>query len=504
MDPRPALPRRATGLAARVPAALATFALVSAVAAPFATAAPAMDRAGRAAAERLIGAALGDDHAMLRLSQLCDGIGHRLSGSEQLDRAVAWAAAAMREDGLDAVRLQPVMVPHWVRGEEHAEMVMPGPQALAILGLGRSVGTPPGGITADVVVVSSFDQLAALPDSAVRGRIVLYDVPFQGYGETVRYRSAGADRAARRGAVAVLVRSVGPVSLRTPHTGAMSPYADSVARIPAAAVTLEDAAMIHRLTARGERVRVHLEMGARTLDDVLSHNVIGELRGRERPDEIVVVGGHLDSWDVGQGAHDDGGGCVISMEALRLMKQLGLRPRRTVRVVLWVNEENGLAGGRTYADSLHGELARHVAAFESDGGVERPTGFAIGVRAVDADSADHARLARGVARLRELAPVFAGLGADRMSDDGGDADISPLMARGVPGIAHRTTGEHYFDWHHTRADMLDKVDPVELRKNVAALAAMVYLVADSPERIAGPNPPLPATGPVRPAGVIRR
>jgi carboxypeptidase Q len=354
------------------------------------------------------------------------------------------------------------------------------------------------------VTVGSFDELAALPDTAVRGRIVLYDVPFKSYGETVRYRSDGAARAARRGAVAALVRSVGPVSLRTPHTGAMAPYADSVARIPAAAVTIEDATMMHRLTARGERVRVHLEMGARMLDDVLCHNVIGELRGRERPDEIVVVGGHLDSWDVGQGAQDDGGGCVISMEALRLMQRLGLHPRRTVRVVLWVNEENGLAGGHAYADSLHGELARHVAAFESDGGVERPTGFAIGVRAVDADSVDHARLARGVAGLRELAPVFAGLGADRMSDDGGDADISPLMARGVPGIAHRTTGEHYFDWHHTRADMLDKVDPVELRRNVAALAAMVYLVADRREPIAGPNPPLPAAAPVSPAGPARR
>ena len=451
-------------------------------------ASPAMDAAGRAAAERLIGAALGDEHALLRLSQLCDGIGHRLSGSEQLDRAVAWAAASMREDGLDGVRLQPVMVPHWIRGEEHAEMVVPGPQALSILGLGRSVGTPPGGITADVVVVSGFDELDAMPDSALRGRIVLYDVPFKSYGETVRYRGEGADRASRHGAVAALVRSVGPVSLRTPHTGAMHPYADSLAHIPAAAVTIEDATMMHRLLARGERVRVHLEMGAKTLDDAPSHNVIGELRGRERPDEVVVVGGHLDSWDVGQGAQDDGGGCVISMEALRLMKRLGLRPRRTVRVVLWVNEENGLRGAQAYADSLHGDVSRHVAAIESDGGVERPVGFAISVHVPAADSVDRPRLARAVAVLRELAPVFAGLGADRMTDDGGDADISPLMALGVPGIAHRTTGEHYFDWHHTRADMLDKVDPVELRKNVAALAALVYLVADMPDRFGGPNP----------------
>jgi carboxypeptidase Q len=356
-----------------------------------------------------------------------------------------------------------------------------------MLGLGRSVGTPPGGITADVMVVHSFGALDSLPAESVRGRIVLYDVPFTNYGETVRYRSQGANRAARRGAVAALVRSVGPVSLRTPHTGAMSNYVDSLPRIPAAAVTIEDAAMIRRLTERGQRVRVRLEMGAHTLPDTLSHNVIGEIRGRERPNEIVVVGGHLDSWDVGQGAHDDGGGCVISMEALRLMKSLGLRPRRTIRCVLWTNEENGVRGGTAYADSARGEIDRHVAAIETDGGVERPVGF--GVRVMRDTTTDSLRTDRAVARMREIGRLLAGIGAQDVTPGGGGADIDPLMKKGVPGISHRTTMEHYFDWHHTPADMLDKVDPIELRKNVAALAVMLYVLADMDEPVAGPAPP---------------
>lgn len=461
---------------------LATTALLLLVASPSrsATAAPPVVPADRyrAATERLTGAALASDHAWLRLSQLCDGIGHRVTGSPQLDRAIAWAAAAMREDGLDRVRTLPVEVPRWRRGFEHAEMVEPGPQRLDILGLGRSPATPAGGITAEVVAVRSFAEFDSLPESAVRGRIVLYDVPFTTYGATVRYRSDGAKRAARRGAVAVLVRSVGPVSLRTPHTGAMS---DSLPNVPAAAVTIEDAGMITRLLARGQRVRVHLELDDGALPDTLSADVIGELRGRERPDEVVVVGGHIDSWDVGQGAQDDGGGCVISMEALRLIKQLGLRPRRTLRCVLFTNEESGAKGGQAYADSL-GKKQRHVAAIESDGGVEKVAGFGFTQRRADQpDSADAPRSRELVARMQPFAPLLAGIGADRFDPEGGGTDIGPLMKLGVPGLSHKTTMEHYFDWHHTRADMMDKVDPLELRKNVAAMAVMLYLLAELPE-----------------------
>jgi carboxypeptidase Q len=447
-----------------------------------------LDSLYRATAERLIGAALASDHAYLRLSQLCDGIGNRLSGSPSLDRAIDWAAGAMREDHLERVRLQPAMVPHWVRGQERAEMVEPGPQELAMLGLGRSVGTPEGGITAEVVGVGSFAELDSLPDEAVRGRIVLYDVPFTRYGETVRYRSQGPNRAAARGAVAALVRTVGPFSLRSPHTGATGQYVDSLPRIPAAAVSLEDAMMMRRLMARGERVRVHLEMGATTLPEALSHNVIGEIRGRERPEEVVVVGGHIDSWDVGRGAQDDGGGCVISMEALRIIKQLGLRPRRTLRCVLWTNEENGGRGAQAYADSLGAAAGTHVAALESDGGVERPTGFDFGAYRVGTDSTDAPRVARAVARAREIGRLLEGLGADHIGIGGSDADIAPLMKQGVLGVSHRTTGEHYFDWHHSQADTPDKVDPIELRKNVAALAVMAFVLADMPEPLAPPAP----------------
>jgi carboxypeptidase Q len=437
----------------------------------------------RDVAERLIGAAMTSDHAYEQLSELCDGIGNRLSGSEALDRAVRWAADAMRADGLENVRLQAAKVPHWVRGDEHAEMVEPGPQKLSMLGLGRSVGTPRGGITADVVAVGSFAALNALPADAVRGKIVLYDVPFTDYSATVRYRGNGAKRAAACGAVAALVRSVGPVSLRTPHTGNMQAYVDSFPKIPAAAVAIEDAKMMHRLLDRGQRVRVHLEMNAKMLPDALSHNVIGEIRGSEQPDEVVLVGGHIDSWDVGQGAHDDGGGCIISMEALRLMHQLGLRPRRTVRVVLWTNEENGTEGAKAYRDSVGDAFAKHVAVIETDGGVERPIGFGVKVQQVESDSTDVPRTANAMALARQITPLLAGLGADQINNGGGGADIGPLMKKGVPGVAHRTTEEHYFDWHHTQADMLDKVDPIELRKNAAALAVMVYILADMPGRL---------------------
>jgi carboxypeptidase Q len=437
----------------------------------------------RAAVERILAAALASDHGERRLSELCDGIGHRLSGSKSLERAVQWAAQAMRENGLENVRLQPVLVPHWERGEESAVMLEPGPQPLSILGLGRSVGTPRGGITAEVVAVNSWSALNALPDDAVRGKIVLYNVPFTNYGRTVRYRGAGANRAAARGAVAALVRSVGPTSLRTPHTGNMSAYTDSFPRIPAAAVTIEDAEMMQRLLDRGRRVRVRLQMQARMHKDALSHNVIGELRGHERPQEIVVLGGHIDSWDTGQGAHDDGGGCVASMEALRLIQSLGLRPRRTLRVVLWTNEENGLKGAEAYRDSVRADIANHVAALESDGGMERPKGFGIKCLLAGSDSTDTARQARARRRMEMLAPLLAEVGATVVDDNGGAADTGPLMRLGVPGLSHHTIGEKYFEWHHTPADMLDKIDPVEFRKNVAAIAALVYAIADLPERI---------------------
>ena len=290
----------------------------------------------RAAAQQIIDRGTGHDFAWQRLAELTDTFGPRLSGSPNLQQAIEWAVSALNADGFDAVRTEATTVPRWIRGRERLEVIEPGPRALPMLGLGGSVATPPAGIEAETLVVDSFDALERRAREA-RGRIVVFDVPYTSYGETVRYRMSGASRAARAGAVAMLLRSVGPVGLRTPHTGALT-YAEGLPRIPAAAIAAEDASMLARMQARGARVRLRLMMAAADQGEAPSANVVAELRGRELPNELVVVGGHLDSWDVGTGASDDGAGCIIAWEALRLMKQAGLRPRRTVRLVLFTNE----------------------------------------------------------------------------------------------------------------------------------------------------------------------
>ncbi|MBI3725461.1 M20/M25/M40 family metallo-hydrolase [bacterium] len=422
-------------------------------------------------AERIVGAALVDDRASRRLEWLSDHIGNRLSGSPQLDLAIAWALREMERDGLENVHKEKAMVPCWVRGHESAELVSPTKRPLVMLGLGMSTGTPPEGITADVVVVRSFDELEAQGEKC-KGKIVLYNAPFTSYGETVQYRVQGASRAAKLGAVAALVRSVTAVSLRSPHTGTLH-YAEDQPRIPAAAITIEDAETLARLQARGERVRVTLKMEAKMLPDVESANVVAEVRGSERPDEIVLVGGHLDSWDVGTGSMDDGGGIAVSWEAVRLVKRLGLRPRRTLRVVLFTNEENGTRGALAYKDAHASELAKHVLAIESDSGVARPTGFGAGKAASPA-----ARAA-----FKEIASLLRGLGADRIGEDGGGADIAPLMKEGVLGMELSADGSHYFDIHHTQADTFDKIDRTSLSMCSACMGVMAYIVADLPERV---------------------
>jgi carboxypeptidase Q len=428
-------------------------------------------------ASRLIGAALTDNEGWEKLAYLCDRIGHRLAGSPAMAESIRWAAETMRRDGLENVQTPKVMVPHWMRGAESLELLEPGPHRVAMLGLGNSVGTPADGITAEVLVVETFEEMEKLGADQVRGRIVLYNAPWQGYGRTVQYRSSGASRAARLGAVAALVRSVGPVSLRTPHTGMLS-YVEGPPRIPAAAVSIEDAERIARLAARGVKVRVRLKMEARMLPEAEGANVIGEYRGREKPEEIVALGGHYDSWDVGHGAHDDGAGCVAAWQAVVLMKKLGLRPRRTVRVVLWANEENGLAGANAYRQWAGDAVKNHVAAIEMDGGAERPVGFGLGMGNVSEEV-----WARALRRAQEIGALLEGIGAAEIRRGGGGADIGPLMRAGVPGLGHLTVGTHYFDWHHTEADTLDKVDPQEFRKNVAALAVMAYVLADMPGRL---------------------
>jgi len=442
-------------------------------------------------AKRLIDAATTDPHSLDRLEFLCDRIGNRLSGSTSLDRAVAWAFEEMKHAGMENVRAQSVKVPHWVRGEESAVAISPLERNLPILGLGNSVGTAPGGITANVVVVSTFDELMALGSAKVRGNIVLFDAPYQGYGRTVAYRVSGASRAGALGAVAVLVRSITPISLRTPHTGTLVYLSDSP-QIPAAAVTLEDAEWMHRVTARGSTVRVRLKMAAHFEPEASSANVIGEIPGSERPEEVVVMGGHIDSWDVGQGAQDDGSGIMVSLEAAALIKKMGLKPRRTLRVVFWVNEENGGAGGRTYRTALGEDVKNHVAAIEMDGGAEKPLGFGYG-------EGEHVRpglgapappttiseppVSRAVEVLREIGSLLTPIGANHIERGGGGSDIEPLMEAGVPGIGEISSGAHYFDWHHTEADTFDKVNPQDFRESVASMAVMGYVLADMPERL---------------------
>ena len=423
----------------------------------------------REASARLIGEAVGSDIAWQRLAYLTDTFGPRLSGSPNLDAAIKWAVDAMSRDGLENVHLEPVKVPHWVRGRESLEIVGAIPQPLVMLGLGNSVGTPPDGVEGDLLVVRGFEQLESAREH-VKGKIVLFNVPFTTYSETVRFRAEGPSRAAALGAIAMLMRSVGPPGLRTPHTGALV-YAEGLPKIPAAAVTVEDAGRLQRMSDRGTPVRLRLKMDARFLPDADSANVVAEIRGRERPDEIVVVGGHFDSWDVGTGATDDAGGCIATWEALRLMKKLNLRPRRTIRVVLWTNEENGGRGGLAYRDRHLADLANHVMMLESDSGVFRPTGF--GFSGTEA----------GRAKVRDIATLLAGIQADAIGPSGGGADIGPSVQHaGMPAMSLEGEG-NYFLIHHTPADTVDKIDPLDLARASAAIAVMTYVIADMPERL---------------------
>jgi hypothetical protein len=430
---------------------------------------PVLADSYRPLADRLIDAALADTDGYARLAFLCDRIGNRLSGSPSLERAIHWSAEQMKAAGLSNVRIQPVKVPHWVRGEESARVVSPVERRLHMLGLGGSIATPPEGITAEAVAVRDFDELSRLGREKVQGRIVVYNHEYRGYGASRNYRSSGASRAAALGAVAALVRSATPLAMQIPHTGAMS-YDEASPRIPVAAISPEDAMMIARLVADGP-VKIHLHMSARTQPDADSGNVMGEIPGKELPEQVVVIGGHIDSWDVGQGAQDDGSGIMASLQALAIIRKLGLQPRRTIRVVFWVNEENGGRGGAAYRALVGDKINNHVAAIEMDGGAEAPRGFGAGVDAASLES------------LRQVGKLLDRIGAGEITAGGGGADIAPLLRDGVPGLGVRTVGTHYFDWHHSEADTLDKVDPEDFRKNVAALAVMTYVLADMPGRL---------------------
>ena len=423
----------------------------------------------RPEAQRLTQAATNSLFGFSRLATMCDTFGPRFTGSKNLEAAIDWCLAEMKKDGFLNVRGEEVTVPRWVRGSESIELLSPRRRELPMLGLGGSVGTPPEGIMAEVLVVTGFDDLKNHAAEA-KGKIVLFNVPFTEYRETVIVRTQGAIHAARAEAVASLIRSVGPFSMQTPHTGGMS-YADGVKKIPHAALSLEDANMLSRMQARGEPLRVRLKMEARTLSDGISRNVIAEIPGREKPEEIVIVSGHIDSWDVGQGAMDDGGGCLAAWEAARLMLKLGLRPKRTVRVVLWTNEENGIRGAIQYAKRHEATLAKHTLAIESDAGVFRPTGFGF------LGSGRGMEIIRGVAKL--LDPI----GSGSIAKGCRGADVLKLVRGGVPVMHLEVEREKYFWFHHTDADTIDKLDPAEFNRCVAAMAVMAYVIADLPETL---------------------
>ena len=437
------------------------------------------------AARRIIDATLADNAGYAKLEQLCYYVGHRLSGSAGLERAILWAVNTLTADGQENVHTEKVMVPKWVRGRESLTLVKPRTEPLVMLGLGGSVATPAGGITAQVLAVQDEAELEAL-GSAAAGKIVLFNnamPPYDpangsGYGTAVRFRGKGARLAAAQGALACLVRSVTATSLRSPHTGAMR-YGDAVVKIPAAAVSVEDSIMLARLFARGTPATVNLKMEARDEGMVESANVVAELRGSVAPREVVVISGHLDSWDVGQGAHDDGGGVVIAMEALNVLRRLNLTPRRTIRVVLWTNEENGLGGARDYVQRHASELANHAAAIEADSGVFQPLGYSF-------DHTDEAQRKRGVEQLGQILTLLEPIGATRAKEGGSGADIGQMKSAGVPLLGFRVEGSRYFDFHHTHADTLDKIDPDDLSKCIASMAVVSYVLADMPGRLGEP------------------
>jgi carboxypeptidase Q len=426
-------------------------------------------------------AALTSDYAYRQVAHLSNNIGPRLTGSAQAAKAVEYVGSELKAIGCD-VQLEKVMVPHWVRGEETAALVQfPGQaagtsQKIVLCALGASVATPPNGIETEVIVVRNFDELKSLPRDKVAGKIVLFNYPFdkqmaaegrggEAYGEAVVYRSNGPSAAARQGAIACLIRSVGGADYRLPHTGETD-YANDTPKIPAGAVTAEDADLIADLVRQGP-VRMKLVLTPQTLPDVESANVIGDIKGGEHPEQLIVVSGHLDSWDLGTGAIDDGAGVAVSMEAANLIQKLRLRPKRTIRVIAWMNEENGSAGSKQYARDHQNEMLNHFAAIETDGGADHPLGINI----------------KGKPEVKKmLAPVAAilqgsGAGMLNLVEHCG-ADIAPMEKAGVPAFSPIQDSRFYFNYHHTAADTLDKIVPKDLAENSAVVAVLAYALAN--------------------------
>ncbi len=426
--------------------------------------------------------ALGSDYAYKQTAYLSNNIGPRLTGSAQAERAVQYVADEMRKLGLE-VRLQKLSVPHWVRGVETGELVefegmAPGTtQKVVLTALGGSIATPANGLVGEIVVVSSFDELNALGQNGVRGKIVLFNHKFDtrlaesgfggpAYGQAVQFRGGGAIAAGRLGAIAVLVRSAGGSQNRLAHTGAMR-YDDNVTKIPAAAVSSEDAETIAYLANLG-KVRIKLVLTPQTLPNTTSYNVIADLKGSEKPDEVVIVSGHLDSWDLGTGALDDAVGVASAMQVPYLVKQLNLKPKRTVRVIAYMNEENGLVGGTTYALEETANIPTHFAAIESDVGASHPVGILF------TGQPEVAQFLNPIARVLSS----QGAGVTQIQGGGVGADIGPLTQRGVPSFAPFLDTRTYFNYHHTEADTFDKVDPKLLAEGASVMAVLAYGLAN--------------------------
>jgi len=452
--------------------------IAGSLAAEASAAGPAMDET---ALDQIREAAMADDWAWQRLSELTDRIGPRLSGSTQLTAAIAQMADAMRSLGAN-VSLQPAKVPHWVRGEEQAELVdYPGrpagaSQRLHLTALGGSTSTPAKGLTARVIVVHDMAELKARA-AEVRGNIVLFEAKFdqrladngesmEAYRQAGQYRFVGPAAASALGASAALVRSIGGADFRLPHTG-LTRFKEGDTPLPCAALAAEDADLITRL-ARNGPVTLYLLLTPKTLPDADSDNVIADWTGREKPGEYVIVSGHLDSWDLATGATDDGVGVMAAAGVIETLQRLNLHARRTIRFIAWTNEENGTRGSQAYFASVKNSLQDQIAAIESDAGAGRSLGVGAAVNLVSLDTLRPA--------LRALAPI----GATALSRSDGEmgADIAPLQEAGVPGFAPLVDTRHYFDYHHTAADTLDKVDPQNLRSQIATMAVLAYYLAE--------------------------
>ncbi len=426
------------------------------------------------AARKVREATLRTSVAFDTVKSLVDEASPRLSGSPGGKAAVVWAQRTMEAAGLAKVHAEPVKVPHWERGEESGEILAPSAHKLSLAALGGSVGTKPGGVEAEVIEVASLDAIEKLDPKDVKGKIVFFHVVMErekdgsGYGKAVRVRGAGAIAAAKLGAVGVVIRSIGTDQNRAPHTGAMR-YDARVEKIPAAALAIPDADLLHRVIAAGKPVRLKMSLGAKTLPDADSANLIGDVVGSSLPDEIVLLAAHLDSWDLGQGAIDDGAGIAIVLEAGRQIALMDPKPKRTVRIVFFANEENGLAGATAYAKAHEAEVAKHVIAMEADFGAARV------VEARYSGGEDKRAQFLAVAAL--VKPLHVEISSEPAE---GGADISPLQALGVPMIDLRQDGTTYFDFHHTANDTLERIDKGEINQAAAAFAATAYAAADAP------------------------